>query len=131
MSGRTGGGVTGKRDVRVRRVYEEAGPGDGARVLVDRLWPRGLAKEAAELDEWCKEAAPSSELRRWYGHDPERFEEFAERYRAELGGPEGREALDRLRGLARGDGGLTLLTATKDVERSAARVLERVLADGR
>ncbi|KNE80259.1 MULTISPECIES: DUF488 domain-containing protein [Streptomyces] len=122
--------MAGRRVVRVRRVYEDREPDDGARVLVDRLWPRGLAKEAAGLDEWCKEAAPSSELRRWYGHDPERFEEFSERYRAELAEPERREVLDRLRGLARG-GGLTLLTATKDVERSAARVLERVLADGR
>ncbi|MCC5034100.1 DUF488 family protein [Streptomyces sp. WAC 00631] len=120
-----------RRGVRVRRVYEDREPDDGARVLVDRLWPRGLAKEAAGLDEWCKEVAPSSELRRWYGHDPERFEEFAERYRAELAEPERREVLDRLRGLAGGDGGLTLLTATKDVGRSAARVLERVLAAGR
>ncbi|MEU4687025.1 DUF488 domain-containing protein [Streptomyces xinghaiensis] len=123
--------MAGRRGVRVRRVYEDREPDDGVRVLVDRLWPRGLAKEAAGLDEWCKAIAPSSELRRWYGHDPERFEEFAERYRAELAGPEGREVLGRLRGLARGDGGLTLLTATKDVERSAARVLERALADGR
>ncbi|MGH9104089.1 MAG: DUF488 domain-containing protein, partial [Acidimicrobiales bacterium] len=99
--------------VGVRRVYDEPAGGDGARVLVDRVWPRGLSKERAHLDEWCKQVAPSSGLRKWYGHDPGRFEEFARRYRAELEDPERSAALDHLRELARA-GALTLLTATKD-----------------
>jgi uncharacterized protein YeaO (DUF488 family) len=103
--------------IRIRRVYEAPEPDDGARVLVDRIWPRGLAKDEARLDEWAKAAAPSTELRRWYGHAPERFPEFAERYRAELAEPERREAVDHLRDLASA-GPLTLLTATKDPARS-------------
>ncbi|MER6142958.1 DUF488 family protein [Streptomyces sparsogenes] len=103
--------------IRIRRVYEAPEPDDGARVLVDRIWPRGLAKEEARLDEWAKTAAPSTELRRWYGHAPERFAEFAERYRAELAEPERREAVDHLRDLAAA-GPLTLLTATKDPAQS-------------
>ncbi|MFF7652329.1 DUF488 domain-containing protein [Streptomyces sp. NPDC007983] len=99
--------------IRVRRVYDTPEPDDGTRVLVDRIWPRGLAKEDAQLDEWAKAAAPSTELRRWYGHEPERFAEFARRYRAELAEPERREAVDHLRELA-GQGTLTLLTAVKD-----------------
>ncbi|HZG04424.1 MAG TPA: DUF488 family protein [Streptomyces sp.] len=113
-------------EVRVRRVYEAAGPGDGTRVLVDRLWPRGLAKEEAELDEWARDVAPSDGLRRWYGHDPGRYADFTERYRAELAGPERREAVERLRELA-GNSRLTLLTATRDVDRSHAPVLAEVL----
>ncbi|WP_405986645.1 DUF488 domain-containing protein [Streptomyces sp. NBC_00872] len=113
-----------KRDheVRVRRVYEAPEPADGTRVLVDRLWPRGLAKEAAVLDEWLKAAAPSAELRTWYGHDPGRFEEFAGRYGAELAAPDHAEALGRLRELAAEDT-LTLLTATKDLRYSHAPLL--------
>ena len=76
--------MTGGPEVRVRRVYDEPAGDDGARVLVDRLWPRGLTKARADLTEWCKEVAPSTELRRWYGHDPAKFNEFARRYRAEL-----------------------------------------------
>ena len=84
----------------MRRVYDDALPEDGTRVLVDRLWPRGLTKAQAELSEWCKQVAPSTALRRWYGHDPERFEEFARRYREELTEPERAEALAHLRELA-------------------------------
>ncbi|GAA2102678.1 DUF488 family protein [Streptomyces albiaxialis] len=114
-------------EVRVRRAYEAPDPAhDGARVLVDRLWPRGLAKADAELDDWDKEVAPSPELRKWYGHDPERFEEFAKRYRAELDSEEGRAALDRLRGLADG-GTLTLITATKDLDHAHTAVLAEEL----
>ncbi|MEN3535244.1 DUF488 family protein [Microbispora sp. ZYX-F-249] len=114
--------------VTVRRVYEDPAPGDGTRVLVDRVWPRGLTKEAAHLDEWVKDVAPSGELRSWYGHVPERFAEFRSRYLAELGDPERRAALDRLRGLME-DGPLTLLTATRDVEHSQAAVLAEVLSE--
>lgn len=115
-----------EREVRVRRVYDEPEPGDGARVLVDRVWPRGLAKDKARLDEWNREVAPSTELRRWYGHDPERFAEFRRRYESELGEGERHDAFERLRQLA-GDRPLTLLTATKDVERSQAAVLADLL----
>jgi len=110
-------------------VYEEPGTADGTRVLVDRLWPRGLAKEAARIDEWCKDVAPSTDLRRWYGHDPERFAEFTRRYRAELHEPEPAAALAHLRELA-GDGPLTLLTATKDAAHSQAAVLADLLEGG-
>jgi uncharacterized protein YeaO (DUF488 family) len=95
-------------------------------VLVDRLWPRGLSKERAELDDWCKQIAPSTELRKWYGHDPERFDEFARRYKAELDDPERRTAYDHLTALA-GRGRLTLLTATKRSDISEAAVLAGLL----
>ncbi len=109
-------------DVHVRRIYDEPSADDGARVLVDRVWPRGMKKDAAHLDEWLKDVAPSTELRTWYGHDPAKFAEFRRRYLAELAEPERAAALDRLRGLA-GEGPLTLLTATRDVDHSQAAVL--------
>jgi uncharacterized protein YeaO (DUF488 family) len=100
------------------------------RVLVDRVWPRGLSKDKARLDEWSREVAPSTGLRRWYGHDPARFEEFCEHYRAELADDQHREAVERLRGLA-GSGPLTLLTATTSPERSQAPVLAELLKGAR
>jgi uncharacterized protein YeaO (DUF488 family) len=113
--------------VQVRRVYDEPGPADGMRVLVDRIWPRGLARERAHLDEWCRAVAPSAGLRTWYAHDPDRREEFASRYRAELDDPERAAALAHLRELA-AEGPLTLLTATRQAEASQAAVLAEVLA---
>jgi uncharacterized protein YeaO (DUF488 family) len=110
----------------VRRAYEARAAGDGVRVLVDRLWPRGLSHDRADLDEWCKEVSPSPELRKWYAHDPERFEEFASRYEAELQAPERAEALRHLRELA-GQGSLTLITATKRADISEAAVLAGLL----
>ena len=115
--------------MRVRRVYEEPEPGDGTRVLVDRIWPRGLAKAKAALDEWCKDVAPSGELRTWYHHDPDRFEEFGRRYLLELQDPRRAEALAHLRGLAR-DRQVTLLTATRQPEISEAAVLAGLLRSG-
>jgi uncharacterized protein YeaO (DUF488 family) len=112
--------------VRVRRVYEPPERTDGARVLVDRIWPRGLTKAKAALDEWCKDVAPSAELRKWYGHDPDRFEDFGRRYRAELKDPQQAGALAHLRELMR-DGQLTLLTATREPEISEAAVLAGML----
>ena len=109
-------------DIRVRRVYDDPSPTDGTRVLVDRIWPRGLAKDRARVDEWLKAVAPSTELRRWYAHDASRFEEFRRRYRAELAEPERQAAVRHLRELAR-SGPLTLLTATRDLEHSQAAVL--------
>jgi len=108
--------------VKVRRAYDEPIRGDGIRVLVDRIWPRGLSKERADFDEWCKAVAPSTALRKWYSHDPERFEEFGRRYRAELKEPERAEALEHLRALA-ARRNLTLLTASKAAEISEATVL--------
>ncbi|MFI9102235.1 DUF488 domain-containing protein [Streptomyces fildesensis] len=113
--------------VRVRRIYEEPAPDDGARVLVDRLWPRGVSKARAALDEWCKQVAPSTELCKWYGHDPELFAEFGRRYRAELVEPERAAALEHLRELAGEGRPLTLLTATKRPEISEAEVLAGLL----
>ena len=112
--------------VQVRRVYEPRSVDDGVRVLVDRLWPRGLSKVKAELDEWCKQVAPSPALRKWYSHDPARFEEFGRRYRRELEEPEPADALAHLRELASGRT-LTLLTATKQPEISEAAVLAGLL----
>jgi len=115
-------------DVRLRRAYEQdVQDDDGYRVLVDRLWPRGVTKADAALDEWVKEAAPSTELRRWYGHDVDRFAEFAHRYRAELRQPPASGAVARLLELARTQT-ITLVTATRDVEHSGARVLQEFLA---
>ena len=114
--------------IRVRRVYEEPSPADGARVLVDRIWPRGLRKDAARLDDWAKEVAPSTELRTWYRHDPAKFGEFRRRYTAELGQPGPREALSKIRVLA-ADGPVTLLTATKDIGHSQAAVLAGLLRE--
>ena len=111
-----------KPDVRVRRVYDEPEPDDGTRVLVDRVWPRGLTKDKARLDQWFKQVAPSTDLRKWYSHDPKRFEEFGRRYRDELKDAERAQALQHLRELAK-SGTLTLLTATKHAEISEAAVL--------
>jgi uncharacterized protein YeaO (DUF488 family) len=115
--------------IQVRRVYEDPEPDGGARVLVDRLWPRGVAKERLHLDHWAKEVAPSTELRTWYGHRPERFDEFRRRYLTELQAPPAAEAVQELRRLAEGDG-VTLLTATRDVHRSGAQVLADALRSG-
>jgi uncharacterized protein YeaO (DUF488 family) len=114
-------------DVRVRRVYDRPSAADGARVLVDRLWPRGLAKDTVQLDDWAKDAAPSADLRRWYGHDPAKFDEFRQRYLGELSGSSQRAALGRLRALAASGRPLTLLTATRDLDHSQAAVLARLL----
>jgi uncharacterized protein YeaO (DUF488 family) len=110
--------------LRIARVYDDPASDDGLRILVDRIWPRGLSKEAAHLDAWCKDVAPSTELRKWYGHEPERFAEFERRYRAELDADPG--PLEELRTRI-GRRRATLLTATKDLEHSQAAVLHDVL----
>jgi uncharacterized protein YeaO (DUF488 family) len=121
--------MAGPARVRLRRVYDQPEPADGRRVLVDRLWPRGLSKERAALDDWLREVAPSNELRRWYGHQPGRFSDFRQRYQRELCEPEGSAAFGRLRDLA-GSGPVTLLTATRDLEHSQAAVLAGLLRSG-
>jgi uncharacterized protein YeaO (DUF488 family) len=113
-------------EIRVRRVYDQAESQDGTRVLVDRIWPRGLRKDAAHLDEWAKDVAPSSELRTWYGHDPAKFGEFCRRYTEELAQGAPRAALDRL-AAQMAAGPVTLLTATRDVGHSQAAVLAQLL----
>lgn len=112
----------------MRRVYDDPAPTDGARVLVDRIWPRGLRKDAARLDDWAKDAAPSTDLRTWYGHDPAKFKEFRRRYVAELKAPPGQAAVAKLRAFA-DDGPLTLLTATRDIDISQAAVLADLLRE--
>jgi uncharacterized protein YeaO (DUF488 family) len=113
--------------VDITRVYGDSGrQDDDYRILVDRLWPRGQTKRAVDFDEWAKDAAPRTELRRWYGHDPEHFSEFAHRYRAELVLEPGVEVLCRLLEVRKARR-LVLLTATRDVEHSAAAVLREVI----
>ena len=118
--------MTRRTDVDIGRVYDTDRSRPGHRVLVDRLWPRGISRHDAGWDEWVKGVAPSTELRRWYGHDVDRFEEFSRRYRAELRTPPARDELEHLAAVAE-ERPLTLLTATRDVEHSAARVLHDVL----
>ena len=114
--------------VSYRRVYDEVSPSDGARVLVDRVWPRGIKKEALDLTEWLRDVAPSTELRKWYSHDPGKFAEFRRRYVAELKSPERRTAVEHLKEIA-DETDVVLLTATRDVEHSQAAVLAAWLAD--
>jgi uncharacterized protein YeaO (DUF488 family) len=114
--------------VQLRRAYDSPRADDGQRVLVDRLWPRGLSRQRAQLDEWCKEVAPSTDLRKWYGHEPDRYEEFGRRYRAELEEPERATAFAHLRELA-DDGPLTLLTAARRSDISEAAVLVDLLTE--
>lgn len=106
--------------MRVKRVQEDPADDDGARWLVDRLWPRGISRQRAALDDWLKDVAPSQELRQWFGHDPERFDEFARRYRAEL---DTSVAAEDLRRRLRGLDAATLLYAAKDEEHNNAVVL--------
>ena len=112
--------------IALKRAYEEADANDGTRVLVDRLWPRGLSKERARVDAWLKEVAPSDELRRWFGHDPDKFAEFRKRYEAELASESGKEAMTKLRELVK-RGHVTLLFAARDMEHNNAVVLRDVL----
>lgn len=110
-----------------KRVYEAYDLADGLRVLVDRLWPRGLSKERAHVDRWLREVAPSPDLRAWFGHDPARFAEFRRRYEAELAADPARSALDELRELARAQH-VTLVFAARDTEHCNATVLRELLA---
>jgi uncharacterized protein YeaO (DUF488 family) len=111
-------------NVRLKRAYEAPEKADGARILVDRLWPRGVSKEEAKLDEWIKEIAPSTELRTWFGHDPRRWDEFRERYREELA--DHSETLKDLRRRAR-EGPITLVYSARDEIHNDAVVLRNVI----
>ena len=112
-------------DIRVKRAYLPPAPEDGVRILVDRLWPRGVSKSDAKIDHWKKELAPSSELRRWFGHDPSRWDEFRRRYQAELS--DRAELMDELRALAQ-KGTLTLVYGARDELHNQAVVLRDLLA---
>jgi uncharacterized protein YeaO (DUF488 family) len=114
-------------NLKAKRVYEPAGPDDGYRVLIDRLWPRGVSRERARLDEWARELAPSDELRKWFSHDPKRFGEFSARYRKELTAH--REQVDALRRRARNET-VTLVYAARDTEHNDAAVLRELIRCG-
>lgn len=118
--------MTKTPNVQVHRVYDPVTEDDGARVLVDRIWPRGMTKAKAALHEWCKDVSPSTELRKWYSHDPAKFAEFSKRYKTELKDPARAKALEHLHELAKSDT-LTLLTASKAAEISEATVLAGLL----
>ncbi|MHA7652709.1 DUF488 domain-containing protein [Mycobacterium sp. ML4] len=109
--------------VRIERIYSDLSPQDGQRVLVDRIWPRGIRKGDPRVGIWCKDVAPSKQLREWYHHQPEKFDEFASRYETELAGS---PALAELRELVR-RGVVTLVTASRDVQGSHATVLAKLL----
>lgn len=110
--------------IKLKRAYEKASRVDGERILVERLWPRGLTKERAALDLWLKDVAPSPELRKWFGHDPSRWEQFQERYRKEL---EEKEEAVRLLKQKGKDGTVTLVYAARDEKHNGALVLKRFL----
>lgn len=112
-------------ELRIKRVYDDPSQEDGFRVLVDRLWPRGVSKERAHLDAWMKDVAPSPDLRTWWDHDPDRMDEFARRYEAEL---DDGSALDELRDAVRDHPVVTLLYGARDPEANHARILRDHLA---
>lgn len=116
--------MTRKAHIKLKRVYEQPGKSDGKRVLVDRVWPRGISKDKAALDEWVKDVAPSTELRKWFGHSAERWQQFRERYEAEIAGNE--EAFGRLVELCR-KGDVTLVYSARDEAHNNAVVLKEVL----
>lgn len=117
----------GAVDVAIKRAYDEAEPADGTRVLIDRLWPRGVSKEKAKIDLWLKDVAPSAELRTWYGHDPAKFDEFRRRYLEELAREPGKSGMAKLREMAE-QGPVTLVFAARDAAHANATVLRALLA---
>ncbi len=114
-------------NIKLKRAYDRPDAGDGTRILVDRLWPRGVKKEDAAIDEWMKELAPSTALRKWFGHDPARWQEFRRRYMTEL--HQHHAQLNRLRTLGR-QGPVTLIFAARDETHNDAVVLRDVLVEG-
>ena len=115
------------KTIHIKRVYDDKSQDDGYRVFIDRLWPRGVSKDEAHFDEWLKELAPSTELRKWFDHVPERYDEFRKRYKNEL--QDHKEELDKLRNKAKFEK-ITLLFAAKDTERNNAVVVKEVLEKG-
>ncbi|MBB5172582.1 DUF488 family protein [Texcoconibacillus texcoconensis] len=116
--------------VKIKRAYEQEANEDGVRILVDRVWPRGLSKEKLQIDEWMKEVAPSKELRKWFGHDPEKFEQFKTRYLDELNtDPLKQECLEKIRRL-KSNQVVTLVQGARDEKHNQAVVLKKVLDEG-
>lgn len=113
--------------VNIKRIYDQAEQHDGVRVLVDRVWPRGISKDKAQLDHWLKEIGPSKELRKWFGHDPEKYDAFKENYQEELQEGRQQEELQKLKALVNAYSSVTLLFAAKDEEHNQARVLKDIL----
>lgn len=128
MTGQPMPGIAAKTmPISIKRAYAEPAPEDGYRVLVDRIWPRGLSRAALALDEWAKELAPSPGLRKWFGHDPKRWEGFRQRYRAELAEPQQKASIEALLAAAR-NRRITLVYGAKDEEHNQAVVLRDVLS---
>jgi uncharacterized protein YeaO (DUF488 family) len=115
-------------NIKIKRVYEQPDKDDGMRILVDRLWPRGLTKEKARVDLWLKEIAPSTELRKWFGHDPDKWKMFRERYEREIGHQD--DLIKMLRHKAK-EGTITLIYAARDEEHNEALVLKKFLESDR
>ena len=115
-----------KLSVALKRAYDEPVASDGTRVLVERLWPRGISQENAHIDLWLKQIAPSTELRKWYNHDVQKFQEFRRRYESELQSESAQKTLAQLREIAK-QGQLTLILASRDVEHSSAAILREIL----
>lgn len=113
--------------IKLKRIYEDAAESDGKRILVDRLWPRGVSKEKAKLDEWMKEIAPSSDLRKWFDHDPDKYEEFKKKYRKELQDGDQKANYDKLKEIQKKNSKITLLFGAKDEEHNQAQVLKEML----
>ena len=111
--------------VKVKRIYEKPEEGDGYRILVDRLWPRGVSKEKAALDLWLKEIAPSNELRKWYNHEPEKWPEFQKKYQTEIAA--NKEVFEQLKEIVKKEENVTLLYATREEKRNEAQVLKDLL----
>jgi uncharacterized protein YeaO (DUF488 family) len=116
--------MSGGLNLSIKRVYDPAEPGDGYRILIDRLWPRGVSRERARLDEWARDLAPSTELREWFNHDPKRFAEFRERYREELRGHV--NEIDELRERA-SHGRVTIVYGARDTEHNDAVVIAELV----
>lgn len=113
--------------VKLKRAYDAASENDGKRILVDRVWPRGISKEKADLYEWFKEIGPSKELRQWFNHDPEKFEEFEKKYREELQNGEQKDAYDKLKEIQKEYSTITLVFSAKDEKNNQAQVLKAML----
>jgi uncharacterized protein YeaO (DUF488 family) len=115
-------------EIKLKRAYDEPAGGDGFRILVDRLWPRGISKERLQLDVWAKDLAPSTELRKWFGHDPARWAEFVTRYRAALKQSGAADAIAALLVSAKRSKTITLIYGAKDREHNEAVILQRLFA---
>lgn len=114
--------------VQIKRIYQDVDSNDGVRVLVDRVWPRGMSKEDAELDHWMKEVGPSNGLRKWFGHDPDKFKEFKQKYKEELASGDQAEELEELKKITKQHNKkLTLLFSAKDEKNNQANVLKEIL----